>query len=39
MTPGGKGEKDAIPFIKPEDVNYFSNLLSEVDEEQLSAEE
>ena len=34
-----KGEKDAIPFIKPEDVNYFSALLNEVDEEQLSNEE
>jgi hypothetical protein len=39
MTPGGKGEKDAMPFIKPEDVNYFQNLLTEVDEEQLSNEE
>lgn len=38
QTPKG-GEKDAMPFIKPEDVNYFSQLLSEVDEEQLSNEE
>ena len=29
-TPGG-GE--SMPFIKPEDVNYFSSLLNEVDEE------
>ena len=29
-TPGGG---DAMPFIKPEDVNYFSSLLNEVDEE------
>jgi hypothetical protein len=29
MTPGG----DAMPFIKPEDVNYFSSLLNEVDDE------
>ena len=28
-----------MPFIKPEDVNYFSALLNEVDEEQLSNEE
>jgi splicing factor 3B subunit 1 len=28
-----------MPFIKPEDVGYFSALLSEVDEEQLSNEE
>lgn len=28
-----------MPFIKPEDVNYFSSLLNEVDEEQLSNEE
>ncbi len=38
MTPGG-GEKEAMPFMKPEDVNYFSSLLNEVDEEQLSNEE
>jgi hypothetical protein len=31
MTPGA--DKDAMPFIKPEDVNYFSSLLNEVDEE------
>jgi len=28
-----------MPFIKPEDVNYFSALLNEVDEEGLSKEE
>ena len=38
-TPGGTEDKDAMPFIKPEDVNYFSQLLNEVDEEQLSNEE
>ena len=32
--PGGEG--DALPFIKPEDVSYFSALLEEVDESQLS---
>jgi hypothetical protein len=30
MTRGGG---DAMPFIKPEDVNYFSSLLNEIDEE------
>lgn len=39
MTPGGKEGKDAMPFIKPEDVNYFATLLNEVDEDNLSNEE
>jgi splicing factor 3B subunit 1 len=38
-TPGGRTDREAMPFIKPEDVNYFSSLLNEVDEEQLSNEE
>jgi len=33
------GDRDALPFIKPEDVSYFSALLNDVDEEQLSGEE
>ena len=28
-----------MPFIKPEDVSYFSALLEDVDEDQLSGEE
>ena len=28
-----------MPFIKPEDVSHFSALMSEVDEDQMSAEE
>lgn len=32
-------DKDALPFIKPEDINYFSALLNEVEDEQLSKEE
>jgi splicing factor 3B subunit 1 len=32
-------ESDALPFIKPEEINYFSALLEEVDEDQLSGEE
>ena len=32
-------EKDALPFIKPEDVSHFSALLGDTDENQLSAEE
>ena len=30
---------DALPFIKPEDFQYFGKLMEEVDEESLSAEE
>ena len=30
---------EALPFIKPEDVTYFSSLLEEVDEDLLTAEE
>ena len=30
---------EALPFIKPEDVTYFSALLEEVDEDQLSTED
>ena len=32
-------DSDALPFIKPEDVNYFSALLNEVDEQELSPDE
>lgn len=32
-------DNDALPFIKPEDVNFFSALLTEVDESQLTSEE
>ena len=32
-------ESDALPFIKPEEINYFSALLEEVDEDQLSGEQ
>jgi hypothetical protein len=39
MAATPRGDKDAMPFIKPEDVGYFSALLSEVDEEQLTNEE
>jgi splicing factor 3B subunit 1 len=28
-----------LPFIKPEDVSYFSALLQEVDESELTQEE
>lgn len=35
--PGAEG--NALPFIKPEDVSYFSALLEEVDESQLSPDE
>ena len=30
---------NALPYIKPEDIGYFSALLSEVDEEKLTNEE
>ena len=33
------GDSESLPFIKPEDVSYFSALLNEVDEEGLSAED
>jgi len=32
-------DKDNLPFIKPEDVNFFSALLEEAEDEQLSKEE
>ena len=35
--PGAEG--DALPFIKPEDVSYFSALLEEFDESQLTPDE
>eukprot|EP00352_Strombidinopsis_acuminata_P004917 CAMPEP_0176371592 /NCGR_PEP_ID=MMETSP0126-20121128/24803_1 /TAXON_ID=141414 ORGANISM="Strombidinopsis acuminatum, Strain SPMC142" /NCGR_SAMPLE_ID=MMETSP0126 /ASSEMBLY_ACC=CAM_ASM_000229 /LENGTH=105 /DNA_ID=CAMNT_0017731105 /DNA_START=1506 /DNA_END=1823 /DNA_ORIENTATION=- len=38
QTPFG-GDKDAMPYIKPEDVTHFSLLLNEVDEDALSSEE
>ena len=34
-----QGESDALPMIKPEDVTYFSALLQQVDERDLSNEE
>jgi splicing factor 3B subunit 1 len=37
MTPSSN--PNALPYIKPEDIGYFSALLNEVDEEQLSNEE
>ena len=33
------GESDALPFIKPEDVSYFSALLEDVDESLLSPDQ
>lgn len=33
------GDSESLPFIKPEDVSYFSALLNEVDEEGLSGED
>eukprot|EP00357_Protocruzia_adherens_P030575 CAMPEP_0114973292 /NCGR_PEP_ID=MMETSP0216-20121206/875_1 /TAXON_ID=223996 /ORGANISM="Protocruzia adherens, Strain Boccale" /LENGTH=1238 /DNA_ID=CAMNT_0002333771 /DNA_START=24 /DNA_END=3740 /DNA_ORIENTATION=- len=38
LTPAG-GEDGSLPLIKPEDASYFSALLKEVDEEQLSSDE
>ena len=32
-------DNEALPFIKPEDVSYFSALLQEVDESELTQEE
>jgi splicing factor 3B subunit 1 len=32
-------DNEALPFIKPEDVSYFSALLQEVNESELSQEE
>ena len=32
-------ENEALPFIKPEDVNYFSALLTDTADEELSPEE
>jgi hypothetical protein len=29
-------DNEALPFIKPEDVSYFSALLQEVNESELS---
>lgn len=30
---------DALPYLKPEDVNYFGALLTEVDDSELTGEE
>ena len=39
MAAGAAADKDALPYIKPEDVNHFSALLGEADENQMTSEE
>jgi splicing factor 3B subunit 1 len=37
--PSTATESEVLPLIKPEDVNFFSALLNEVEEGELTAEE
>lgn len=39
MTAGETGDASALPYIKPEDMQYFGRLMEETDEEKLSKEE
>lgn len=34
-----RGDQNSLPYIKPEDLGYFSALLNEVDEEKLTPDE
>eukprot|EP00934_Nitzschia_sp_Nitz4_P004991 Nitzschia sp. Nitz4//scaffold128_size63911//41023//44913//NITZ4_006223-RA/size63911-snap-gene-0.73-mRNA-1//-1//CDS//3329534844//4981//frame0 len=38
-TAGETGEGGALPYIKPEDMQYFGRLMEDTDEESLSKEE
>eukprot|EP00980_Cylindrotheca_fusiformis_P008904 scaffold1900_cov123-Cylindrotheca_fusiformis.AAC.30 len=39
MTAGETGDASALPYIKPEDMQYFGRLMEDTDEEKLSKEE
>lgn len=39
MPTGAEGEASDLPFIKDEDMQYFSKLMEDVDEDELSSEE
>lgn len=38
-TAGESGDASSLPYIKPEDMQYFGRLMEETDEEKLSKEE
>ena len=38
-TAGETGESSSLPYIKPEDMQYFGRLMEETDEEKLSKDE
>mmetsp|Transcript_12057 Transcript_12057/g.25397 ORF Transcript_12057/g.25397 Transcript_12057/m.25397 type:complete len:1275 (+) Transcript_12057:135-3959(+) len=39
LTSSESGEASALPYIKPEDMQYFGRLMEEVDDEKLSKDE
>jgi splicing factor 3B subunit 1 len=39
MTSSESGEASALPYIKPEDMQYFGRLMEEVDDNKLSKDE
>lgn len=39
MTSSESGEASALPYIKPEDMQYFGRLMEEIDDNELSKDE